>query len=390
MLGLRSDRERNAVKTGLAARTRIRPHYSWAPAVALITAAVGTHFPEAYPLTERIVLGLAASLLFFLSMMAHELVHRFMAVRNGLAVGGVTLYAFGGVSRAADKAAQPSAGELLVAVVGPLSSLVVAGIFYAVYLVLAGNVVAAALVQWLGFINVALALFNLIPGYPLDGGKILGVLLWKRTGDYQQASRITTLLGWGVGWFLTIAGMVIIAVGRQWPLGALAAFLGWSVGNGAAYVRGQVRLREALQGITARSIMAQCSVVSGQLGVAQLVSDHVAVTGQRCFAVCDSGILQGIVTVHDVRAMRRKQRVAARVSDVMTPASKLESARPDAPVSDLLERMTELQIGQMLVLEEGNVVGMVTRDSLLRLIKTRSEVENWAGRCSARRPPFRQ
>lgn len=221
----------------------VRLHYTWFVAVILISAAVVTQFSTAYPLWQRIMLGIAASFLFLVAITIRESVISFIATRKGITVKRVTLFVFGGVPQIDQEAISPAL-ELLLAVVGLLFNLIVAGIFYVVYLVLArtGNIIVDVLVQWLAFIYFMLALFHFIPGFPLDGGRVLRALLWKATGNYERVTNIAAWIGWGFGLLFTIGGIMILVITTQeWFIGVLLMFPGLVLQNAATHSRRQAR-----------------------------------------------------------------------------------------------------------------------------------------------------
>jgi len=219
---------------------RVRLHYTWFAAIVLLTAAVVTQFSTAYPLWQRTMLGIAASLLFFLAIITREFVLNFIATSKGLPVKSITLFVFGGVSQTAKGVTLPAL-ELLLAVAGMLSNLVIAGIFYVVYFGLAqtGSIIIDVLVQWLAFIFFMLALFHFFPGFPLDGGRVLRALLWKTADNYERAARVASWAGWGIGVIFTIGGIVVVVTTQQWFVGILLAFPGLVLQNAATHSRRQ-------------------------------------------------------------------------------------------------------------------------------------------------------
>ena len=354
---------------------RIRLHYTWAVAFVLITAVVVTQFPEAYPLWQRIVLGIAASLLFFIAVSIREFVLSVIALSKGIPVKRVTLFSFGGVSQIAKEATLPIL-ELLVAAAGLLSNLIIAGMFYGAYLILvtAGSIIIAGLIQWLAFIYFMLALFHFIPGFPLDGGRVLRALLWRATEDYDRATHIASWTGRGIG-LISITGGILALVAGQWFVAILLAFMGWVLQSAAAQSRRQAALSKALQNIMARAVMArECPVISQQFSLGQLVQDCILVTGQRYFVVADGVKLQGIVTMRNIKRIPKERWNSTLIGEIMTPASELKSAQAEQTAASLLEQMDELGINQMPVLEQDKVIGIVTRDSLIRLDKIRAEL----------------
>lgn len=220
---------------------RVRLHYTWIVAVPLITVAVVTQFSTEYSLWQRILLGVAASMLFFLALTIRELILNFIATKKDITVNRITFFVFGGVREIAKDSTSPSL-ELLFAVVGLLSNLIIAGVFTLAYIGLAytGNVIINVLIQWLAFICFMLAGFHFIPGFPLDGGRILRAILWKTTNDYERVTRITSWIGWGAGVLFTISGIIILVTTQQWFAGILLAFPGLVLQNAATHSRRQI------------------------------------------------------------------------------------------------------------------------------------------------------
>ncbi len=368
---------RTAPRLGRILGIRLQLHPTWAIAIPLIIAIVVTQFPEAYPLWQRIVLGMVASLLFLVAVSIRELVLSFLALSRGIPVKRVTLFVFGGVPQITKEATLPVL-ELLLAVAGLLSNLIIAGIFYAVHSVLVntGSVIIDGLILWLAFMYFMLALFHFIPGFPLDGGRLLRTLLWKATGDYDRATGIASWTGRGIGLLFIACGILLLILAHQWFNGLVLAFVGWVLHSAAAQSRRQTVLRKALQDIMARDIMArECPLTSQQFSLGQLVRDCILVTGQRYFVVVDGGKLQGMVTVRNVKRVPKERWDSTPVGEIMTPASELKTAHAQQPAASLLEQMDELEINQMPVLEQDTVIGVVTRDSLIRLDKIRAELK---------------
>ncbi|UCH42582.1 MAG: site-2 protease family protein [Dehalococcoidales bacterium] len=224
--------------SGRVFQTRLRLHYTWFLAVVLITVAVVTQFSTAYSLWQRIVLGLAACLLFFLAVTIREFIINLIASRRGVPVVNVTLFVFGGLSRIEQEDNLPSV-ETLLAVVGMLSNLVIAAMFYLVYFILArtGNIIIDVLVQWLAFITFMLTLFHLLPGFPLDGGRLLRAVIWKATANYKRATLITSWCGWGIGLLCIGSGIAVMVMAQEWFVGALLVFPGLVLQNASTHSR---------------------------------------------------------------------------------------------------------------------------------------------------------
>jgi len=367
---------RSAAKPERVFGVRVRLHYTWYIAFLLIIAVITTQFPEVYPLWQRMVLGLATGLLFFVAISIREFILGFIAIRRRMPVKDVTLFVLGGVSQIARETTQPIL-ELLLAVAGLLANMLIAGIFYGAYLALANSasVIIAGLIQWLAFIIFMLALFHFVPGFPLDGGRVLRALLWRATGNYERAACIASWVGRGIGLLLVVGGIVVMIIYSQWFVGLFLAFMGWVLQSAAVHSRNQVLLYETLRSVVTQNIMTkEYSVVNPQLSLSRLVRDYIMVTGQRYFVVTDEDKLQGMVTVRNIRSIPRRRWRSTRVGKVMTPVGKLKTAYLQQSGASLLELMDGLGINQIPVLEEDEVIGVVVRDSLMRLVKTRTRL----------------
>jgi Zn-dependent protease len=355
---------------------RLRLHRSWYLAFVLGIAIMVTQFPEAYPFWQRVVVGLAADLLFFLAVSVREIVLSFLALNRGIPVKRVTLFVIGGVSPITKEDTHPIL-ELLLAAAGLLSNIIIAGIFYLAHSILVntGSVLIDGLILWLSFMYFMLALFHFIPAFPLDGGRLLRVLLWKMTGDYERATRIASWVGYGIGLLFIAGGILLLVLLRQWFNGLVLVFAGWVLQIAATQSRRQTLLREALQGITARHVISrECPIISPELSLGQLVRDYILVTGQRYFVVAGGAKLEGVVTMRNIKPIPKKRWDSTPVGEIMTPASELKIAQAEQPATSLLEQMDELRIDYMPVLEQDKAIGIVFRDSLRRLVKTRAEL----------------
>ena len=368
---------RGVPNLGRILRIRLRLHSGWSIAFILITAIVVTQFPEAYPLWQRIVLGIAASFLFFVAVSFREITLNFLALSKGIPVKRVTLFVFGGVSQIAKEETLPVL-ELLLAMAGLLCNLIIAGIFYGVHSVLVntGSVLIDGLILWSAFMYFMLALFHFIPGFPLDGGRLLRVLLWKATGDYDRATGIASWAGQGIGLLFIAGGILLLVLAHQWFNGLTLVFIGWVLHTAAVQSRRPMILHKALHGIMARDVVArECPVISQQLSLGQLVRGCILVTGQRYFVVADGVKLQGIVTMRNIKPIPKDRWDSTTIGEIMTPAGELRTAQAEQPAASLLEQMNEWQIDHMPVLEQDRVIGIVVLDSLMRLVKARAELE---------------
>lgn len=357
----------------------LRLHYTWFIIFALVTISLVLNplvEPPYPPIAQRIILGILTSLLFFASIVTHELAHSILAIRNSIPVKDITLFVFGGVSQITKEATNPRA-ELSIAIVGPLTSLALAGIFYGLHLLLAGmhQILAASLVQWLAFINVVLAVFNLIPGFPLDGGRIFRALVWHRTHDYQRATRIATRVGQGIAYTLMAVGIAsIFAPFLSWFNSLLLIFIGWFLRDAARASYQQVLLRDALIGITARQVTDYVSpLVPPHTTLTALVEQYVLPTGRSRFLISWGAELEGTVTLQQIKKLPRTRWATTTVQDVMTPANRLKVAYADQDLLGVLQEMNGESTSHIPVIEAGKVIGIINREDIARFLRTRAE-----------------
>ena len=241
-------------------------HFSWFIVFALVVASLAFAY-TGYPVWERVVSGIIASLLFFASVTAHELAHSVVAIRNGIQVKSITLFIFGGVAQIVREAKQPAA-ELIMAIAGPLCSLLLGIIFCAFWFLMrgTGESLMIELVLWLGAVNLMLACFNLIPGFPLDGGRILRAILWRRSGNYLQATRTSAMVGRGVGYLFILGGLAMIFTISPFN-GIWLAFIGWFLEGAATASYRQARLTNTSPAPTAQGEMSETAIPHDKLVV---------------------------------------------------------------------------------------------------------------------------
>jgi Zn-dependent protease/CBS domain-containing protein len=355
----------------------LRLHYTWFIIFALVTYSLVLYPSEhPYPIEQRIILGILTSLLFFASIITHELAHSILAIRNNIPVKEITLFVFGGVSQITKEATHPRA-ELSIAIVGPLTSLALAGIFYGLHLLLAGTqqILAASLMQWLALINVILAAFNLIPGFPLDGGRIFRALVWQRTHDYHRATRIATKVGQGIAYAFIAGGFVLIIFSPQyWLNGMWLIFIGWFLNDAARASHQQVLLRDALTGITARQVTDYgCPLIPPHLNLMELVQQYILPTGRSCFLISWGAELEGMVTLQQIKKVPRSRWAITLVQNIMTPASKLKVAYADQDILSVLQEMNGESANHIPVIEAGKVIGIINREDIARFLRTRAD-----------------
>ncbi len=366
------------ISIGRAFGIPLKLHYSWFIVFVLVVWSLAAgYFPAAYPhwnLTTSLIAGVMTSLLFFASVLAHELMHSVVAQAAGIPIRSITLFIFGGVSQMTEEPKQPQV-EFRMALAGPLTSLVLGGIFLAIWFWLLDiPELVKAICLWLGWINIVLAAFNLIPGFPLDGGRVLRSLLWWRSGNLRSATRIASNIGRGIGYLLIFIGIASMFMGN-WINGLWLAFIGWFLENAAGASYRQLALQDILKGHKVRELMTQdCPVVPPQLTIQQLVNEQIFTSGRRCFPVVEHARALGLITIHDIKTVPREQWPTKTVGEVMTPFAKLKCVGPDEDLSTVLRILTDQNINQLPVVKDGNVIGMIARDNLLSFISIRSEL----------------
>jgi Zn-dependent protease/CBS domain-containing protein len=353
-------------------------HYSWFIIFFLITFSLTTRFASEHPhwtTIEHYAVGIVTSLLFFASILLHELAHSFVALAKHIPVRSITLFVFGGVAQIGREPDRPMM-EFQIAIAGPIASALLA-VGFGLVSYLAGDQFEhlAALGGWLASINLMLAVFNLVPGFPLDGGRIFRAVLWHYTGSFSKATRIAAGSGQTVGYALILGGIWTGLVTGSWFSGLWLAFIGWFLLNAAQESVLQMSMRSALSGLTAEDIMARdCPTVSGQLSLADLVHEHILRTGRRCFLVSQNGRLEGLVTLHQVKAVPQERWGDSFVVQAMTPIDRLHAVAPETAILDVLRVMEQHDVNQVPVTQDGRLLGMITRDHLLRVLYANLEL----------------
>ncbi len=361
---------------------QFRLHYTWFVIFFLITVSLSWQvFPYSYPewpMWLHWVIGVTTSLLFFASVLAHELAHSLVARAHGIPVKSITLFIFGGVSLIT-KEAKKARAEMLMAGAGPACSLALSAFFGLLWFITSNGVEpVAAMAFWLAYVNLVLAVFNLIPGFPLDGGRVFRSISWRITGDYRRSTWIATRFGQGFGYLFILGGVLVVLLrpfGMSWFSGVWLAFIGWFLASAASASYQQSRWREALQGLTAFQVMTpDCAVISPQLTLGELVQRYIFSGGRQCFLVIDEGQLEGVLTLKNVKSVPQSDWALMPVREIMTPVDQLRTLAPGQDALSILEQMDESGINQMPVVGEEGIIGLVTRDGLTRLLQIQSEL----------------
>lgn len=355
----------------------VRVGINWSVLVVFLLIAVGLaagRFPVQAPgftLTAYVIAGVLAAVVFFFSLLAHEVAHAVVARRYGVPVEGITLWLFGGVARLRGDAPTPQAA-LRIAAVGPLVSLQLAVGFFALGFfarVLTFPKLVISTLIWLAIINLSLGIFNLAPAAPLDGGRILQAVLWQRRGDQTSASVTASRAGRAFGLGLVGLGLVMLVTfvgfGGLWLV-----LLGWYIFNVAGAEEHHAAMRGALIGVRVSDVMtANPTVAPAELSVEELLDQYVLRYRYSAFPLVDEqGRFAGLVTLNGVKQIPAHTRAATAVLDAACPPAEVPLARPGEPLADLLPRMEGCADGRALVVDQGRIVGIVSPTDVARLL----------------------
>jgi Zn-dependent protease/predicted transcriptional regulator len=370
------------VKLGRIAGISIGLHYSWFIIAVLITLSLADHFHTVTPPWSSTVVWSAAiftGVLFFAALLLHELAHSLLAKARGLRVRAITLFALGGVSQIESEASDAKS-EFWIAIVGPLTSLGI-GLVCLWIAHLAGwlpgkdpTIPAVAVLLWLGYINIMLAAFNMIPGYPLDGGRVLRALIWWITRNADRSTQLASQVGQAVAFIFILLGLYRFFVGANFG-GLWIAFIGWFLLDAARSSYAQVAVMTGLRGRPVADIMERdCPTVEGYLSLQDFVDEHLLRTGRRCFIVVQNHNVTGLITPHEVKQVNRELWPETSVQSVMRPLDQVRSVAPDTPATQALEIMTREDINQLPVLSKGRLEGVFSRAQVLRFLQTHAEL----------------
>jgi Zn-dependent protease/predicted transcriptional regulator len=339
-------------------------------------------------------IAVVAALLFFASVLLHELAHSLVALSRGLPVRRITLFLFGGVSNIQREPSSPGA-EFLIAVVGPLTSLALGALFLLLGGVSAHGIQGAVinpthllsrlnplstLLLWLGPINIMLGVFNLIPGFPLDGGRILRSILWAATGNLRRATGWAVAVAHIVAW-LFILGGIAMAFGSNLPVlgggllgGLWLVFIGWFLHQAATVSYQQVVLKDVLEGMPVSRLMhVQVHPVAPDVSISALVNDYVMETDDQAYPVIQDDRLLGLVSLDDVHKIPHDTWASTSVSQVMTPVERLEMIAPRDDAANSVMKMAQHHVNEMPVMENGHLAGMLRRQDVVKWLNLHSD-----------------
>jgi len=371
---------RSSIRLGKLFGIEIGLHYSWFLIALLITMSLGAQFRETHPEWGSNViwaLSVLTALLFFVTLLAHEMSHALVARARGLTTKAITLFALGGVAQI-EKEPEDAKTEFLVGIVGPLSSAVIGLVSLGIAWALGWRISTApdtplrAMLVWLGYINLSLAAFNMIPGYPLDGGRILRSILWLASRDVERATRMAANVGKVIALLFIALGVFRFFDGAGFG-GLWIAFIGWFLLQAATASASSVALTAGLKGIRVSDVMtSDCVMLDGNMNVTQFVENYLLRSGKRCFVVQQNGQMAGLVTAHEIKELDRARWPYTTLSDIMRPLDELHTVTPSTPVMEALETMGRDDVNQLPVVSGSHLDGIITRANVLQFLQTRA------------------
>jgi len=357
---------------------RVGLHYTWFLIFALISFSLASHFQVQYPDWSSVsawATAIITALLFFASILLHEFGHSVIALAYGVPVRSITLFVFGGVAQT-ERDAPSARAEFSIAIAGPAVSLLLAALFYVLHRIAGGgDGQAATALDWLASINLAVAIFNLLPGFPLDGGRVFRAIMWGATGSATKGMRWAVASGRTVAYGMMLFGLYL-ALGRGAVVdGIWLALIGWFLLSAAESSARQFALGHATNVAHARNIMrTDVPRVAAQTTVQDWIEHDVLTRGERAFLVEDSGQVTGLVSLSDAGRLPREQWPLTPVWRIMTPAQALDAVGPDAPLGRIIQVMETRNRNQVLVRDGAQLLGWIDRDRLVRAMRVFTEI----------------
>jgi Zn-dependent protease/predicted transcriptional regulator len=386
----------NGVRLGKIFGIDIHVDWSWFLIFMLITWSLSATFGQIHrewTFAARWWLALLASSVFFLSVLAHELAHSLAARSRGIPVKSITLFMFGGVANIQREPSSP-VEEFFITIVGPLTSLFLG----AVFIVLGTNGIARhgtlsasnifsqiqplrTMLAWLGSVNIMVGIFNMIPAFPLDGGRVIRSVFWAITNDMRRSTRWASRLGQGIAWMMIIAGSAML-FGMNVPVlgtglfnGLWIIFIGWFLSNAASNGYRQAMIQDILEDVPVRKVMqTQLPMISSETSVDELVNNRFAQLDGQAMLVTAGEEVVGMIAINDIQKSEKAKWESTSVGEIMTPVSALEFVTPDQDTADALDRLQNLDLRQIPVMLNNRIVGLLRKKDILRWLQFQSEI----------------
>jgi len=359
---------RHGIPLGRILGIAIGLDFSWFLIFALLTwLLAASYFPGEFknlPAGVYWAMGAATSILLFVSVLLHELGHSIVALRYKIPVRRITLFLFGGVAEIG--AEPPSArAEFFIAIAGPLVSLALAALFQAIEPAVAAVQPLLGIVKYLAYINLAVVLFNLVPGYPLDGGRVFRALVWAITGNMRRATVVAANVGRFFGFFFIMVG-VWMMLGGNFGGGIWIAFIGWFLDSAAASQVQLTRVEGLLSGhIVSQAMSVNCPRLPADIPLQRLVDEHILASGQRFYIVDRDDKAVGLINLRGILNVPRSRWSSTTVQEAMLPLNQLKSVSPTTELWAVLQLMDRSGVNQLPVISDGEVVGMLSREDVI-------------------------
>ncbi|MBZ5547876.1 MAG: site-2 protease family protein [Acidobacteriia bacterium] len=373
---------RAQIKLGRIAGIAVGLHYSWFIIALLITLSLAKYFHSVTSQWSSGVVWASAiitGLFFFVALLMHELAHSLVAQAHGMRVQAITLFALGGISQI-ESDAPDAKTEFWMAIAGPITSAIIGCIFLGIAYWAGWRPGAApvqpavAVCRWLGYINLGLAGFNMIPGFPLDGGRILRAVVWRLTGNADSSMRVAAQAGEAVAFAFIVLGVMLFFAGAGFG-GLWWAFIGWFLLDASRTSYAQTELLAELRDRRVGEMMERdCPTVDGKSSLQEFVDGYLLPTGGRCFIVEEGDQVAGLITPNEVKSVERALWPSRRVDSVMRPLQELHVVSPDTPAIQALQMMSREDVNQLPVVSNGRLEGVFSRSHVLRFLQTRSEL----------------
>ncbi len=342
---------------------------AWSLATGLLPAASPGQTSGAYWTA-----GIVSAFVYLACLLAHELAHSVVAMRRGIRVEGITLWLFGGVSRFSSESSSPGA-QAWITFVGPLTSLMLGVVFFLASLAIGGGAnnpgLLAATLAWLGFINILLGVFNLLPAFPLDGGRILQSLLWLRTRDRLRATRIAARIGMAFAFLFIAYGLITFFAAGSLIGGVWSIFLGWFLLSAARAEEAGSLIRQALSGIRVSEVMTPNPVEApDDVTVEEALHGYILASRHSTFPTHDSGgRLSGLLTLAALKNVAPNARTATLIKDIICPLDRVPTVRPGDPAANVLNVSDGCSEGRTLVVDDGRLVGIISPSDISRMLQ---------------------
>jgi Zn-dependent protease/CBS domain-containing protein len=368
---------RQGISLGRILGIPIELDYSWFLIFALVawTLASG-YFPAEFtnwPTAEYWLVGIATAVVFFLSVVLHELGHSIVAKHYGIPVNSIKLFVFGGVSQIGTE--PPSAkAEFVMAVTGPVVSFVLAGVFAGLGSAFASVAPLLALTKYLAYINLALGAFNLIPGFPLDGGRVFRAIVWGISNSLHRATVVAGNLGRFIGFLFILFGVYQV-FGGNFINGLWIGFIGWFLESAAMSQVQQQKLRDLLAGRRVSQAMStNYTSILPEMTLQTLVDHHVLANGQRSFVVKEGDKVDGLLTLHDIKELPRAEWSTITAAQAMIPLARVKRIPPDEELWTAIEEMNNDGVNQLPVMSDGHMEGMLRREDIIGFLRNLQEL----------------